>query len=287
MGTRLRRDLEHRDGTVEAVRRRGIVRSGSEAIRRFVDADGASHSRALAYQILLTVISGFIGLVGLASQLHIPELRAIVEHLATRVAPGPSGRLLEEAARQGARSGATAMVVGIAVALVAGALAMAQVQRSADRIFGLRGDRPPLVRFGLGLLLLLSAGVLLALGGLLVGSGDAIGKGIGWHGGARTVFDVLRWILGPLMMLAGTWLLFRLAPREGWSSGVAQAIGVLVAVVLWLLFTLALAFDLSTTTSSQTYGPLLAVVGLLLWAGLSALALHLGLATCAALAERS
>jgi YihY family inner membrane protein len=262
-----------------------LGRTAVSVIRRFLKADGSSHTRSLGYQMFLTLISGFIGLVGLASLLHVSQLRAVVEHLAIRLAPGPSGHLLTEAARQGSQGGITAMVVGLGAAVVAGSVAMAQVQRSANRLYGLPNDRPALIRFGLSLVLMLSVGTLLALGGLVMASGEAIGRAFGWSGGARTAFDIGRWIFGPLIVVAAIWLLFRLAPHEGWTSLRVQLTGVLVAVVLWILFTLALGFDLSTTTSSRTYGPLLAVVGLLVWSGLSALALHLGIATSATLAR--
>jgi YihY family inner membrane protein len=261
-----------------------LWRIAISVVRRFLKVDGTSHTRSLGYQMFLTVISGFIGLVGLASRLHVSQLRAVVEHLAVRLAPGPSGRLLTDAARQGAQGGVAAMVVGLGAAVVAGCVAMSQVQRSANRLYGLRNDRPALVRWVLSLVLILSVGTLLALGGLVMASGDAIGRAFGWSGGARTAFDLGRWIVGPLIVIAAIWLLFRLAPHEGWTSFSIQAAGVLVAVILWILFTLALGLDLSTGTSSRTYGPLLAVVGLLVWSGLSALALHLGLATSATLA---
>jgi uncharacterized BrkB/YihY/UPF0761 family membrane protein len=50
--------------------------------------------------------------------------------------------------------------------------------------------------------------------------------------------------------------------------------------VLWTVFTLLLSlyFAMSTTTT-RTYGPLLAVIALVLWSGLTSLALHLGTAT--------
>ncbi len=74
----------------------------ADVIRRFRDADGTSHARALAYQTVFITLSGFIGLVGLASVLGLGEIRRTVQHLATSVAPGPSSRLLQEAAQQGA-----------------------------------------------------------------------------------------------------------------------------------------------------------------------------------------
>lgn len=53
-----------------------------------------------------------------------------------------------------------------------------------------------------------------------------------------------------------------------------------MSVALWGGFTalLGLYFSMSSS-SSQTYGPLLAVVALVLWAGVTSLALHLGMAT--------
>ncbi|MGZ4146320.1 MAG: hypothetical protein ACXVPL_01315 [Actinomycetota bacterium] len=54
--------------------------------------------------------------------------------MASTLAPGPSGKLLQQAASHGASSGATAAVFGLAAALVATTLAMAQVERSANRL---------------------------------------------------------------------------------------------------------------------------------------------------------
>jgi YihY family inner membrane protein len=283
--SRIRAEASSNGGAVARVRERRPIRVAWSAVHRFIEADGTSHTRALGYQTFLMVLSGFIGLIGLASSLHVAELRSIVEHLAIRLAPGPSGRLLRSAAQQGAHGGTTALVVGLGAAVGTGTLAMSQIQRSANRFYGLGDDPPPLKKYGVALLLVLSVGVLLAMGGLLMASGEAIGGGFGWSGGARTVFDVVRWILGPLMVLGATWLLFRIAPHERWTSPAAQLAGVLVAVVLWIVFTLGLALDLSTTTSSRTYGSLLSIVGLLVWSGLSALALHLGLATTATIAD--
>ena len=57
--------------------------------------------------------------------------------------------------------------------------------------------------------------------------------------------------------------------------------GTAIAVVLWGLFTglLSLYFAMSNS-ADQAYGPLLSVIALLLWAGLTSLALHLGITAC-------
>ena len=58
------------------------------------------------------------------------------------------------------------MVFGLLAALVAGTLAMAQVERSANRLAGQSEDRPVWQRYGVAFVLAVSAGVLLAAGGL-------------------------------------------------------------------------------------------------------------------------
>jgi uncharacterized BrkB/YihY/UPF0761 family membrane protein len=50
------------------------------------------------------------------------------------------------------------------------------------------------------------------------------------------------------------------------------------------VFTVALSLWFANSSSSQTYGPLVSVIAILLWAGATSLALHLGLALTAELA---
>ena len=266
-----------------AVRRLGLAELARSSAKRFREADGTSHVRALAYQSMFVLLSGFIGLVGLASAFDLPRVRGIVEQMADTLSPGPSGQLLREAAGQGSNGGTTAMVVGVLAALFAGTLAMAQVERSANRLTGLSEDRPFGKRFGVAFVLALSAGVLLAAGGLALAGGRAVSEGIGWEGTALTVWTVARWPLGVAVAAVGIYLLFRTAPRERIGSRAALAAGTAAAVGLWFLFSLALGLYFSVS-SNAAYGPLLSVVALLLWSALSSLALHLGLAVTVELA---
>ena len=244
-------------------------------VRRFLDADGTSHTRALAYETILISLSGFLGLIGLASVLGIEQVRVTVQHMAATMSPGPSGKLLEQAARQGATSGTAAAVFGLLAALGAGTLAMAQVERSANRLAGV-ADRPAARRFVRAFALAVSAGLLLATGATLLAGGAALASGFGWRDTAISVWSVARWPLGVLVVSAAIWLLFRSAPRREIRPPRALWTAIGVAVVLWVLFTGGLALYLSIGGGS-TYGPLMAVVALLLWSLLTSLALHLGL----------
>ena len=227
-----------------------------DVVRHFRRADGTSHTRGLAYQIMLVVIPGLIALVGLASLLHFAEIRSTVQHLVEMLSPGPSGKLLTEAAAQGASGGATAAIVGLAAALIAGMFAVAQVERSANRLSGLDHDRPTAKRYGLAFLLAIPVGILLSAGVVLIGAGGPVVDGLGLEGGARVVWEVVRWPLGLLVAGAGIMLLLRVAPVRRLGSTRHLMAGTAIAVVLWGVFTglLSLYFALSNSTSQRT-GP--------------------------------
>lgn len=270
------------NGTIERIRRRGVGTLAKETVDRFQHADGTSHSRALAYLFAFVLLSGFIGLVGFASVLEIGAVRRTVQAMATTLAPGPSGRLLEEAAQQGAKGAGTAALFGLGSAFVAGTLAMAQIRRSANRMLGDDDDGPTGEHYGRAAVLAVSAGILIAIGGVLLIGGQALADGFRWSGSTGDVWNVLRWPIGIVIVAGGLFLLFRRAPRRDVEDAGARAAGAVVAVVLWITFSVLLALYFSVGGGS-TYGPLLAVIALLLFAAATSLALHLGFAFTATL----
>ena len=254
----------------------------SRTFRRFRDADATNHARALAYQSSFVIISGFIGMVGLASVLDIEALRRTVVEMSKTLAPGPAGRLLEDAASQGASGGARAMVLGLGSALIGMTFAMAQVERSGNRIAGRNEDRPAGRRYGVAAVLALTAGVAMALGALVLAGGESIARGFGWDE-AATLWSVVRWPLGVALLGIAVYVLFRVAPDGPIASPRGLMAGTVVALVLWVVFTLGLAIYFSVSSGSeQTYGSLVTVIALLLWAGATSTALHVGLAVAAA-----
>jgi YihY family inner membrane protein len=266
-----------------AVSPRGLKVLTRLSARRFAEADGPSHSRAFAYHSMFLALSGFIGFLGLASVLDIEFLRATSQELVVGLTPGPSGRILQEAIRHGT-TGGTAALLGLVAAVTTGTLAMAQFQRSANRILGIEGERPAVRRFLVALLLVFTSGVLLAGAALILAGGTAIAEGAGW--GPDAVWGILRWPLGIVVAGLAILLLYRLAPLSRPGSRAAMLAGASAAIVLWLALTgvLALYFAVSDR-STQTYGPLVGIVALLLWTGLTSLALHVGFAVTAELAE--
>ena len=254
-------------------------------VRRFLRADGMSHSRALAYETMLIVFSGFIGLLGIASLIDLEQIRATVTELGRALAPGPSGELLREAAASGARHATTAAVVGLAGAAFAGTIAMAQVERTGNRIAGLDRDRRPVFRYVMAFVLAMTVGVLFVAGAMALGAGRAIPTGFGWTDELRGIWSVARWPVGVVVIAAAILLLFRFAPKASLGPWRSLFAGTLVAVVLWVAFTGLLSLYFSLASDSSPYGPLLAIIALMLWSQLGSLALGIGMTTAVELSD--
>jgi uncharacterized BrkB/YihY/UPF0761 family membrane protein len=121
--------------------------------------------------------------VGLATILHAAKFRDILRHTVTRLAPGPAGDIVVVAFKQGGRTvggGArAALLVGAVATLVSAATAMGQVERGANRIYGVEQDRPTLKKYGVGLLLACTTGLLMMLAFVLIVAGADIAKACG------------------------------------------------------------------------------------------------------------
>jgi YihY family inner membrane protein len=256
---------------------------------RFRYGDGMSHSRALAFQMCLSIVPGAIALVGLSSVAHQEHLGQVIELTLSRLAPGGDTDAVREVLGENGRSrDALALWLGLATALASLTSTMAQIERGANRIYGMKRDRPFHRKYGRAAMLAVTAGALMVSGFTVMGGGDAIGGALaqvyGWDDGLRTTFDLVRWPLGFLLALASTSVLFRASPRRRQPGHTWLAFGALVTLALWTLFTFCLAlYTGQSTTFGSTYGPLTAVMALMLWSFLSSIALFVGLAFAAQL----
>jgi YihY family inner membrane protein len=267
-----------------------------DSFARFRYGDGLTNSRALAFQICLSIIPGAIALVGLSSMLNQRQLGQVLELTLSRIAPGAGVEavrdVLADSHRQaGHTGGAVALWLGLITALVSLTSSMAQVERGANRIYGVERDRPFHRKYGRALLMAVSAGAFMTVGFVVMVGGGAIGRALaqvyGWGDGAMGAYTLVRWPLGFLLALLSASVLFRAAPRRRQPGHTWLAFGALVSIALWTVFTLLLAFYIeSSGTFGATYGPLTAVVALLLWSFLSSMALFLGLAFAAQLEAR-
>ena len=283
------RDELEGDEALETLRRSGRRQLALDSFVRFRAADGFSHSRALAFQLTLTILPGLIAVVGLATALDQDTFRRVVQDTINALAPGAVGDILTEALRQGSssaarESGETALLAGFVAAVVSGTTAMAQVERGANRIYGVESDRPLLRKYLTALLLALSAGLLGLVSAVLLVGGAAIRNASGWSEGFNTIWAISRWPLGLIFAIGSVSLLFEHSPRRRQPEASWLAFGALVASGLWLAFMALLALYLNATDQfGATYGPLAGTIGVLLWSFLTSAALLLGLSFAAQL----
>ena len=283
------RDELEGDEALETLRQVGRRRLLLDTVARFRAADGFSHSRALAFQVTLALLPALIAVVGLAAALDQESFRRVVQATIDDIAPGPVGDILTDALRQGGasarrESGETALVAGGLAALVAAVTAMAQVERGANRIYGVERDRPFLRKYLTALLLALSAGLMTLLAIVTLMAGDAIREEVGWSSTADTIWAIARWPLALALVVGSVALLFERAPRRRQPEWSWLAVGASVSAGLWLVFMglLMLYFE-ATGSFGATYGPLAGTIGVLLWSFLTSIALFLGLAFAAQL----
>jgi YihY family inner membrane protein len=277
------------DDALRTLRQTGWGRLARDSFRRFRAADGTTHSRALAFQITLTLLPALIAVVGLATAVNAGDFRRLVQETVTRLAPGPAGDIVTQAFRQGSRTGAggatVALLLGLVAAVASATFAMGQIERGANRIYGVEQDRPTAQKYKNALLLACSAGVLGVLAFVLVVAGSDIATASGLRGPLRGLWAVLRWPLSIAFVVVAFAVLFRAAPRRRQPQPSWLAVGSGLAVLLWFAFTglLALYLNLSASNLGRTYGPLTGVVAILFWTFLTSLALYLGLAFAAQL----
>lgn len=277
------------DEAFETLSSSGRRRLVLDAIDRFRAADGFSHSRALAFQVTLTILPALIAIVGLSAALGVESFTRVVRETIAQLAPGALGDIFTEALRQGTsaareRSGETALVGGALAAAIAGTTAMAQVERGANRIYGTERDRPFLRKYATAAVLAGTAGSLALLSLAVLVGGSAIRDSVGWGGTIDGVWDIARWPVGIALAVGSIAVLFEYAPRRRQPEPSWLAFGAATSALLWLCFMAVLVVYVEATGSfGATYGPLAGTIGVLLWTFLSAVALFLGLAFAAQL----
>ncbi|MGR6318151.1 YihY/virulence factor BrkB family protein [Micromonospora soli] len=262
-----------------------------DAFIRFRYGDGFSHSRAFALQLCLAVVPFLIALTGLITDLGADEGGKVVADTVLALTPGQSESVVQELLADGERTeraGELALTLGLLTGLVALTTTMAQIERGANRIYGVERDRPALAKYVRAAVLAVTAGVPALTGFLILVGGRAMGDSVQrhyeWGGFANAAWDVVRWPLSLGLTVLAVAVLFRHAPRRKQPGLSWLFFGAGIATALWWLASLLLAGYVKYSGGfGQTYGALTGMMALLLWANLTGMALFGGLAFAAQL----
>jgi YihY family inner membrane protein len=280
------------DDAIETLRETGLRELVRDGFIRFRYADGFSHSRALAFQLMLTAIPSLIVLVAVATLIGQESLTTVLTQTLRDLSPGPASEILTQTLDQGSSAAhedaETALLLGAIAAVVAGAGAVGQIERGSNRIYGVERDRPALRKYTIATTLACTVGLATAAAFVLLvpgrSLGDALQEVTGWGPTLDTLWSVGRWPIGAALVAAAVGALFKVSPNRSQPAFSWLAFGSTLSVLLWFVFTGLLALYLGVSKQfGETYGPLAGLIGLLLWAFLTALALFLGLAVAAQL----
>lgn len=285
-------ELLSADDAWHTARRCGVVNLLRAAFVRFRYGDGFSHARAFAMQLALAVVPFVIAGAGLASALGAESFAEVVARTVVAISPGSSDQLVRDvvdsgATDEGSERAEVVVAVGLATAFLAATSAFAQLERGANRIYGTKRDRPALRKYGRAAMLTATAGTALVAGLLLIVAGEPFGEAVEqvyrWGDAAEGVWDVVRWPLGMAALVVAVTALFRHAPRRRQPGLSWLAVGAALTVLAWLAVSGLLALYVVFADLGDTYGPLTAVMALLLWANVTGIALLAGIALAAQL----
>ena len=167
------------DDAWTTVRHYGWWPLAKEAFTRFRYADGFSHSRALGLQYCFTLIPLAIAIVGLSVSVNQARIGEVLAAALRQLSPGGTQDFVEQALAQGAQQaagGRLALWFGLIAALIALTTGMGQVERGANRIYGIDRDRPTKEKYSRAALLGVTAGILSLLGFIVLVAGGAVGS---------------------------------------------------------------------------------------------------------------
>lgn len=277
-------------GPWRTLRQYGGWRLLREAFLRFRYGDGFSHARALGLQLALASVPLVIAVVGLSRSLGTAGLGEVVRRTALKLAPGGGAGVLDRALSPSGTSvenyDEVALWLGLAFAVASLTTAMGQVERGANRLYGVQRDRPSMAKYGRALLMSLMVGIPAMVGVTVLLAAAAFGQAV------EEVYSVdddavlaVGLPAGAVLVAAAAAFVFRRAPRRTQPGMRWLAVGAVVSVLLWAAATGMFAAYLHLSNNFESvYGPLTGIMALLLWSELTAMALLYGLA-CAAQLE--
>ncbi|WP_234412400.1 YihY/virulence factor BrkB family protein [Nocardioides sediminis] len=252
--------------------------------REFTDDQCTDLAAALTYYAVLSIfpaaiaLTSLLGLVGQAEE-SVDTVLEVLDPLVSEQMLGtvePTLRQISES-----QSAGLALVLGLAGALWTASGYVGAFGRAMNRIYEIPEGRPfwklrPIMLVITIVALALMAAVLL----MLVVSGpvaEAIGDVIGVGDAAVTAWSIAKWpVLGIAVVLIVAMLYYATPnvkqPKFRWIS-----VGALVAIVTWVLASVAFAFYVANFSSyNKTYGSLAGVIVALLYLWLTNLALLFG-----------
>jgi len=257
---------------------------GAEAHgKEFSEDNVTDWAAALTYYGVLSIFPGLLVLMSLLGLLG-PRTTRTVEGTIRNVAPEEIGALVTGVVDQvkgNAGLASVAAIFGLVLAFWSASGYIAAFMRASNAIYDVPEGRPiwktlP-IRVGvtaiIGLMLVISAIIVVFTGDLAYAVGDVIGLG----STAVTVWNIAKWPVLVILISLMFAILYWASPnaRHGGFRWISP--GGVFAVILWISASAAFAFYLANFGNyNKTYGTLAGVIAFLVWLWISNIAILMG-----------
>ena len=225
----------------------------------------------------LLVLVSILGLVGQSAT------QPLIQNLG-KMAPGPAQQIFTNAIhnlQQSQGAAGVLAIVGIALALWSASGYVGAFMRASNDIYGVTEGRPFWLKRPIQVVVTLVLVVLLAVSAVAVvitgGLAKQVGNVLGIGGSAVTVWDIAKWPVLLLIVSLMFSILYWAAPNVRQPGFRWLTPGGLVAVVIWIIASLAFAFYVANFSSyNKTYGSLGGIIAFLVWLWISNVAVLFG-----------
>jgi membrane protein len=251
--------------------------------REFREDNLTDWAAALTYYGVLAVFPALIALVAILGLVGPSATQPLIDNLG-KVAPGPAQQIFTNAihtvqSSQGAAG--FAVIIGVLLAIWSASSYIAAFMRASNSIYDIGEGRPIYktlpVRVGTTVVLLLMLAVSAVAVVLTGGLAQQVGNLIGVGSTAVDIWDIAKWPVLLVWVSLMFSILYWAAPNVKQPGFRWMTPGGVLAVVVWIVASLAFAFYVANFSSyNKTYGALASIVVFLVWLWISNLALLLG-----------
>jgi membrane protein len=257
---------------------------GRKVLREFSEDQCTDQAAALTYYAVLAVFPALLALFSLVGLFMngtqaVNAVTDIMKPLVSKDTLDTFTPVLKSLAKsQGA---GLALIIGLAGALWSASGYVSAFGRTMNRIYEIEEGRPfwklrPLMLLITLIAVIMSALVLV----MLVVSGPlatSIGNKIGLGSTVITIWNIAKWPVIAIIVMVVVALLYYATPNVKQPKFRWLSVGAGVAIVIWVLASVAFAFYVANFGSyNKTYGSLAGVIVTLLWLWITNLALLLG-----------
>lgn len=254
-----------------------------KTMREFSKDQCTDLAAALTYYAVLALFPAILALVSILGllgqgQKGTDALMGIVRDVAPSAVNTMQGIVTQLTHSQGAGFG---LVIGILGALWSASGYIGAFGRAMNRIYEIDEGRPFYKLRPMQLVVTLIAVILAALVAIgLVISGpvaSAVGSAIGMGSTAVTIWNIVKWPVMLAVVIAIVAVLYYATPNVKQPKFKWISVGAIIAVVVWILASVAFAFYVANFSSyNKTYGSLAGGIVFLLWLWITNLALLFG-----------